>query len=130
MINEYNICRNIEFGKEDKYLLTDSDNINKGLLTISHLNVQDGPKEIECSISGVNSRFLSDNKSIATLLDTEEDNKKKIIITDVETGETIGEISFEKKTNKYTEIYLTANKEEKYLLFRFIELENPINKEN
>ena len=130
MINEYNICRNIEFGKEDKYLLTDSDNINKGLLTISHLNVQDGPKEIECSISGVNSRFLSDNKSIATLLDTEEDNKKKIIITDVETGETIGEINFEKKTNKYTEIYLTANKEEKYLLFRFIELENPINKEN
>jgi WD40 repeat protein len=130
MINEYNICRNIEFGKEDKYLLTDSDNINKGLLTISHLNVQDGPKEIECSISGVNSRFLSDNKSIATLLDTEEENKKKIIITDVETGETIGEMSYEKKTNKYTGTYLTANKEEKYLLFRFIELENPINTEN
>ena len=81
-------------------------------------------------MSGVNSRFLSDNKSIATLLDTEEDNKKKIIITDVETGETIGEINFEKKTNKYTGIYLTCNKEEKYLLFRFIELENPKNKED
>jgi WD40 repeat protein len=35
MINEYNNCRNIEFGKNDKYLLSDSDNINKGLLTIS-----------------------------------------------------------------------------------------------
>ena len=130
MISEYNNCRNIEFGKEDKYILADCDNINKGQLTIIHLNEQNGTKEIECSISGVNSRFLSDNKSIATLLDTEENNKKKIIITDVETGETIGEINFEKKTTKYTEINLTANKEEKYLLFRFIELENPINKEN
>ena len=76
MINEYNNCRNIEFGKEDKYLLTDCDNINKGFLTISHINDIHNIKEIECNISGVNSKFLSDNKTIATLLDTEEENKK------------------------------------------------------
>ena len=37
----------------------------------------------------------------------------------------VAEIQFEKKTEKFTEISLSANKEEKYLLFRFIELENP-----
>ena len=123
MIIEYNNCRNIEFGKEDKYLLTDSDDINKGLLTISQIsNIKD---PIECNISGINSKFLSDNKSIGTLLDTEDQNKKLIVIIDVESGDMVAEIQFEKKTDKFTEISLSANKEEKYLLFRFIELENP-----
>jgi len=123
MINEYNNCRNIEFGKEDKYLLTDSDNINKGCLTISHINDTNNPTE--CNISGIHSKFLSDNKSIGTLLDTEDQNKKLIVITDVESGDMVAEIQFEKKTEKFTEISLSANKEEKYLLFRFIELGNP-----
>ena len=123
MINEYNNCRNIEFGKEDKYLLTDSDNINKGCLTISQISDTNNP--IECNISGLHSKFLYDNKSIGSLLDTEDQNKKLIVITDVETGDMVAEIQFEKKTDKFTEITLSANKEEKYLLFRFIELENP-----
>ena len=123
MIKEYLNCRNIEFGKEGKYLLTDSDDINKGLLTISQISDPNNP--IECDISGVHSRFLSDNKSIGTLLDTEDKNKKLIVITDVESGDIVATIQFEKKTDKFTEISLSANKEEKYLLFRFIELENP-----
>jgi WD40 repeat protein len=122
-ITEYSNCRNIEFGKEDKYLLTDSDNINKGYLTISQLSDTNNP--IECNISGINSKFLSDNKSIGTLLDTVDQNIKLIVITDVESGDMVAEIQFEKKTDKFTEITLSANKEEKYLLFRFIELENP-----
>lgn len=123
MICEYDNCRNIEFGKEDKYLLTDSDDRNKGKLTISHISDTNNP--IECNISGIHSKFLSDNKSIGTLLDTEDQNKKLIVITDVESGDMVAEIQFEKKTEKFTEISLSANKEEKYLLFRFIELENP-----
>ena len=123
MICEYDNCRNIEFGKEDKYLLTDSDDRNKGKLTISHISDTNNP--IECNISGIHSKFLSDNKSIGTLLDTEDQNKKLIVITDVESGDMVAEIQFEKKTKKFTEISLSANKEEKYLLFRFIELENP-----
>ena len=57
MICEYDNCRNIEFGKEDKYLLTDSDDRNKGKLTISHISDTNNP--IECNISGIHSKFLS-----------------------------------------------------------------------
>ena len=125
MINEYNNCRNIEFGKEDKYLLIDCDNINKELLTISHIEDPNDIKLIECDISGVNSKFLEDNKTIATLLDKEEENKKIIIITDIENGDKVAEIEFEKKTDKFSEISLSAKKDENFLLFRFIELKNP-----
>ena len=124
MINEYNICRNIQFGKEDKYLLTDSDNINKGFLTISNIEDPNNIMEIECDISGVTSRFFSDNKNIATMIDTDENNKS-ILIKDIETGDTIADISYVKKTDKYTEIFVTANKKENNLFFRFIELRNP-----
>lgn len=124
MINEYNNCRNIEFGKNDKYLLTDSDNINKGFLTISNINDPNNINEIECEISGINSKFLSDNKTIATLLDVDQ-NKKTILINDIETGEGVAQIEYEKKTDKYTEITLNSDKKENILLFRFIELRNP-----
>ena len=124
MINEYNNCRNIEFGKNDKHLLTDSDNINKGFLTISIIDDPNNITEIECQIPGVNSKFLSDNKTIATFLDVDE-NKKSIKINDIETGDCIAEIEYDKKTTKYTEISLNADKKENELLFRFIELINP-----
>ena len=125
LINEYNNCRNIEFGKEDKYLLSDSDNINKGCLTISNISDPNNLTEIECDISGVNSKFLQDNKTIATLLNTDDENKKLISIKNIETGDTIAEIEYIKKTIKYTEILITAEKKENNLLFRFIELRNP-----
>lgn len=96
MIKDYNICRNIQFGKEDKYLLTDSDNINKGFLTISNIEDQNNIMEIECDISGVTSRLLSDYKNIATMIDTDENNKS-ILIKDIETGDTIADISYVKK---------------------------------
>ena len=124
MINEYNNCRNIQFGKEDKYLLTDSDNVNKGCLTISLINDPNNLTEVECDISGVTSHFLADNKTIATCLDIEE-NKKSILIKDIESGDTIAEIEYTKKTDKFTQIFLTADKKENNLLFRFIELRNP-----
>ena len=127
MINEYNNCRNIQFGKEDKYLLTDSDNINKGMLTISKIEDPNNITETECENSGVTSKFLGDNKYIATSLDIDENNKS-ILITDIETGNTVGEILFAKKTEKYTEIFITPNKTENNLFFRFIELINPKNK--
>ena len=124
MINEYNNCRNIQFGKEDKYLLTDSDNVNKGFLTISLINDPNNITEIECDISGITSYFLSDNKTIATYTDIEE-NKKSISIKDIESGETIAEIEYIKKTNKFTQIFISADKNENNLIFRFIELRNP-----
>ena len=124
MINEYNNCRNIEFGKDDKYLLTDSDNINKGFLTISNIKDPNNINEIDCEISGIHSKFLSDNKTIATLLDIDQ-NKKTILINDIETGEGVAKIEYVKKTDKYTEISLTSDKKENVLLFRFIELRNP-----
>ena len=124
MINEYNKCRNIQFDKEDKYLLTDSDNINKGFLTISIINDPNNLTEIECDISGITSHFLSDNKTIATYLDIEE-NKKNIVIKDIESGDTIAEICYTKKTNKFTQIFITSEHKENNLLFRFIELRNP-----
>ena len=127
MINEYNNCRNIQFGKEDKYLLTDSDNINKGLLTISNIEDPNNITETECGDPGVTSKFLGDNKYIVTSLDIEENNKS-ILIIDIETGNTVGEILFVKKTEKYTEIFITPNKTENNIFFRFIELINPKNK--
>ena len=96
LIKDYNICKNIQFGKEDKYLLTDSDNINKGFLTISNIEDPNNITEIECDISGVTSRFFSDNKNIATMIDTDENNKS-ILIKDIETGDTIVDISYVKK---------------------------------
>lgn len=96
MIKDYNICKNIQFGKEDKYLLTDNDNINKGFLTISNIEDPNNIMEIECDISGVTSRFFSDNKNIATMIDTDENNKS-ILIKDIETGDTIVDISYVKK---------------------------------
>ena len=61
---------------------------------------------------------------IATFLDVDE-NKKSIKINDIETGDCIAEIEYDKKTTKYTEISLNADKKENELLFRFIELINP-----
>ena len=121
MINEYNKCRNIQFGKDSKFLLTDSDNVNKGLLTISQIIESNINSEVECEISGVNSKFLADNKNIATILDIDE-NTKSIMINNIENGENIAEIEYTKKTEKYTEIFISADKEENSLIFRFIEL--------
>ena len=123
MINEYNHCRNIEFGKDDKYLLTDSDNINKGHLTISQINDSNITSEIECDISGVKSKFLVDCKTIATILDDEKDeNKKLILVNNIENGDSMAAIEYIKKTTKYTEIFITGDKAQKNFLFRFIEL--------
>ena len=121
MINEYNKCRNIQFGKDSKFLLTDSDNVNKGLLTISQIIESNINSEVECEISGVNSKFLADNKNIATILDIDE-NTKSIMINNIENGENIAEIEYTKKTEKYTEIFISTDKEENSLIFRFIEL--------
>ena len=126
MINEYNNCRKIEFGKADKYLLTDSDNINKGNLTISHIDEHYNMSEINLDFSGVGSKFLDDNKTIATIVDNEENkNKKTILINNIETGDSIAEIEFIKKTEKYSEIYISADTNDNNVIFRFIELRNP-----
>jgi len=124
MINEYNNCRKIEFGKAEKYLLTDSDNINKGCLTISHIDEHNNMNEINCDFSGINSKFLEDNKNISTILNIDV-NKKSILINDIENGDSIAEIEYIKKTSNYTEIFISADKNDNNLIFRFIELRNP-----
>ena len=58
-------------------------------------------------------------------MDTEEENKKLISIIDIESGDIVAEIEYEKKTTKFSRIHLSSIKDENYLLFRFIELKNP-----
>ena len=122
---EFNNCRNIAFGKSHKYLLSDSDDQNPKSLCISKLEGENLPV-IECEVKGENSTFLADNRTISSLVVNEADeNIRTYVLTDVETGKTLAELDFIKKTNKYIITDLSVNKRENYLLFKFLELHNP-----
>ena len=120
MLGEFNNCRNIEFSPNIKCLLSDSDDINSKLLTITHIDESNNFNPIECNISGVYSKFLSDGKNIVSIIDTGE-NKKTIYFTQASDGENIAEIHFEKKTKNNTFIDLNLDESNNNITFRFIE---------
>ena len=50
--------------------------------------------------------------------------KKRFFFNEVNNGEIIGEIEFEKKTKNFVTMYLSLDKKDNSIIFRFIELIN------
>ena len=123
MIGEFENCKNIEFNEVSKCVLNYSDDIKQNILTINHIDDQNNFETIECETSEVNAKFLSDGKSIVCIKD-EGENKKTIFFNEVNNGEIIGEIEFEKKTKNFVTMYLSLDKKDNSIIFRFIELIN------
>ena len=94
-------------------------------MTINHLDEDNNINRVECHKSQINSRFLSDGKNIFAIKDIDK-YKKKIYFNEVENGEIIGEIDYEKKTDKFTDFYLNLDEKTNCIIFRFIEIQNPI----
>ena len=124
MVEEFENCKKIEFSPATKCLLNYSDDVKQNIMTIIHLDEHNAINRIECQNSEVNSKFLSDGKSILSIKDIDNKNKK-IYITEVTNGEIIAEIDFVKKTNNFTALYLNLEEKTNCIIFRFIELFKP-----
>ena len=124
MISEFENCRKIEFCSVKKCLLEYSDDLKQNTMSIVHLDEHNDFNRIECRISEINSKFLSDGKCIVSIKDIDEKNKK-IYFNEIKNGKIIGEIDFEKKTNNFIAIHLNLDEKSNCVIFRFIELNEP-----
>ena len=125
MLEEFENCKKIEFSPSTKCLLNYSDDIKQNFMTIIHLDEQNIiTNRVECQNSEVNSKFLSDGKSIISIKDVDNMNKK-IYINEVTNGEIIAEIDFVKKTNNFTALYFNLEEKTNCIISRFIELSKP-----
>jgi hypothetical protein len=124
MLEEFENCKKIEFSPATKCLLIYSDDVKQNIMTIIHLDEDNGINRIECQNSEVNSKFLSDGESILSIKDIDVKNKK-IYINEVTNGEIIAEIDFLKKTDNFTTLHLNLDEQTNCIIFRFIELFKP-----
>ena len=125
MVGEFENCKTIQFSPVTKCLINYSDDVKQNIMTINHLDEDNNINRVECHKSQINSRFLSDGKNIFAIKDIDK-YKKKIYFNEVENGEIIGEIDYEKKTDKFTDFYLNLDEKTNCIIFRFIEIQNPI----
>ena len=125
MIEEFENCKKIEFSPSTKCLLNYSDDIKQNFMTIIHLDEQNIiTNRVECQNSEVNSKFLSDGKSIISIKEVDNKNKK-IYINEVTNGEIIAEIDFVKKTDNFIALYFNLEEKTNCIISRFIELNTP-----
>ena len=125
MIEEFENCKKIEFSPSTKCLLNYSDDIKQNIMTIIHLDEQNTVNDrVECQNSEVNSKFLADGKSILSIKDIDDINKK-IYINEVTNGELIAEFDFVKKTDNFIALYFNLEEKTNCIIFRFIKLNKP-----
>ena len=125
MVEEFENCKKIEFSPSTKCLLNYSDDIKQNFMTIIHLDEQNIIiSRVECQNSEVNSKFLSDGKSIISIKEVDNKNKK-IYINEVTNGEIIAEIDFVKKTDNFITLYFNLEEKTNCIISRFIELNTP-----
>ena len=119
LITQFNNCNCIHIGNGN-LILSKSQNKNNGNLIISDLSDFDNIKEINCEINAEISNFLQDKKTIVSPFGSEE--KSKFILTDVNNGEIIGNVEYEKIKGNHAEVDLSANVDDNTLIFTYIEL--------
>ena len=119
LITQFNNCNCIHIGNGN-LILSKSQNKNNGNLIISDLSDFDDIKEINCEINAEISNFLQDKKTIVSPFGSEE--KSKFILTDVNNGEIIGNVEYEKIKGNHAEVDLSANVDDNTLIFTYIEL--------
>ena len=124
MLEEFENCKKIEFSPSTKCLLNYSDDIKQNIMSIIHLNEQNEINRVECQNSEINSKFLSDGKSILSIKDI-DDEKKKIYINEVTNGELIAEFDFVKKTDNFIALFFNLEEKTNCIIFRFIKLNKP-----
>ena len=124
MLEEFENCKKIEFSPSTKCLLNYSDDIKQNIMSIIHLNEQNEINRVECQNSEINSKFLSDGKSILSIKDI-DDEKKKIYIIEVTNGELIAEFDFVKKTDNFIALFFNLEEKTNCIIFRFIKLNKP-----
>ena len=118
IINVYEDCNNIDFGKN--LLLSKSKNLNNGKLLITDV---ENNKNISCELDAEVSNFIQDNKVIVSAFGKEKEIN--FILSDVNTGNMMAEIIYKQKVENHAEIDVSANEEQNTLVFRYIELINP-----
>ena len=123
LIEQYDNCFNIDFGKSGKLLLSRSTNINDNKLVISNFDDLNDIKRISCELDAEMSNFIQDNKVIVSAFGKEK--KTDFILSDVNTGKMIAELKYVQKVRTNAEIDLSANQVDNTLVFRYIEFINP-----
>ena len=118
-IEKYNNCNLVHFG-DGNLILSKSENNNNGNLVISDLNDLNNIIEIKSEINSDISYFLQDKKTIVSTFLSQD--KIKFILNDVNDGEIIGNVEYEKIKGNHSEVNLSVNIEENSLIFTYIEL--------
>ena len=104
-------------------LISKSDNVNNGQLTATNFKNLEEPILINFQIQNDKCELLNDHKS--AVIELGDEFNKEFSFINVKNGEFMGKLTFVKKHERYSEIYVTADNDVEEIYFRYFELLTP-----